>query len=221
MAKLKADILIDYHERIFTNPLDDIEIELLKKEYKEEEINQIFKPITKIKSANSPYKVAYFDNESYRKKYIPSIAKSQRKKLLPLTPPSPEDIGILESFVVHARKLNDGKKKRSVIQKEQLKTYELEFKTNQIEPKETRALILNDEIIVDVDFDATKGFSFSYEELSIDHTDTDYTQGLQTFYTKFYNRLIMIIQQHSKDSQSNTEWQTTIRLLNNPESLLK
>jgi len=39
------------------------------------------------------------------------MAKAQRKKLLPLNPPSPEDIGVLESSIIHSRQLNDGKKK--------------------------------------------------------------------------------------------------------------
>lgn len=221
LVKLKADVLINYHERIFINPLDDIEIGLLKKEYKDDEINQIFKPITKIKSTKSPYKVAYFDIEGYSKKYVPPIAKVQRKKLLPLNPPSSEDIGVLESSIVHSRQLNDGKKKRNVIQKEQLKTYELEFKTNQIEPKDMRPLILNEAIIIEVDFDATKGFTFSYEELGINHTNTDYYQGLQIFYTKFYDRLIEIIRLYTRDTNSTAEWNTVAKLLNNPESLVK
>lgn len=220
-AKLKGDIIINYHEKIFINPLSDGDIQLLKEEFKEEEINHIFKPITKIKTDTAPYKVAYYDIDSYHKKYVPQIAKAQRKKLLPLFPPSAEDIGILESSIIHARQLNDGKKKRNVILKEQLKTYELEFKTNQIEPKELRPLILNEEIVIEVNFDAEKGFTFSFEELAIHHTDIDYNLGLQSFYTKFYSKLIEIINIHKESGNDSPEWKIISKLLNNPQSLIK
>jgi len=54
-----------------------------------------------------------------------------------------------------------------VIQREQVKTYELEFKTTQIEPKDIGLLILNESIVVDVYFDAARGFTFSFDELNI------------------------------------------------------
>jgi hypothetical protein len=214
-------VIINYHEKIFINPLDDIEIGLLKKKYKEDEISQIFKPVTRIKSPRSPYKVAYFDSETYRKQYVASIAKAQRKKLLPLDPPSAEDIGVLESSIIHSRRTNVGTTKRNVIQREQLKTAELEFKTGQIEPKEHRPLILNESIVVDLDFDASRGFTFSYDDLKISHTDTDYAQGLQVFYGQFYDRLMAITRQYSLDKKSSTEWTIITRLLNDPLSLLK
>ena len=102
-----------------------------------------------------------------------------------------------------------------------MKTYELEFKTNQIEPKDLRPLILNEAIVLDVDFDAAKGFTFSFDELNINHTDTDYRQGLQSFYGKFYERLIEIAKVYSRDRKSTAEWKTVARLMNNPESLAK
>lgn len=221
LTRLKANILIDYHEKIFVNPLSDAEIALFKKEFKDDEINQIFKPITKIKAPSSPYKLAYYDIDAYRKKYIPQIDKDQKKKLLPLNPPSSDDIGVLESFIIHARKLNGGKKKRNVIQKEQLKTYELEFKTNQIEPKDARALLLNEEILIDVQFDTATGFSFFYEELDLSYTNTDYEKGLQTFYTNLHERLIGIIKDHFNNKKDSAEWRIVSKLINNPQGLLK
>lgn len=221
LVKLKADIIINYHERIFINPLDDIEIGVLKRDYKDDEINQIFKPITRIKSSNSAYKVAYFDIEAYRKKYIAPIAKAQRAKLLPLHPLSAEDIGVLESSIVHSRQLNDGKKKRNVIQREQLKTFQTEFKIAQIEPKDSRPLILNESIVIDVNFDAEKGFTFTFDELNVSHTDIDYSQGLQSFYGEVYKKLVDIAALHKGEKKNTAEWQVAARLLNNPESLVK
>lgn len=220
LVKFKADILINYHERIFTNPLSDSDIESLKSEYKEDEINQIFKPITKIKSSSSPYKVAYYDINTFRKKDIAPIAKLQRKKLLPLHPPTAEDIGVLESSIIHARQLNDGKKKRNVIQREQLKTYKIEFKTTQIEPKDIRPLPLNESIVIDIDFDNSKGFTFSLEELAVTHTDTDYNLGYQVFSRKLYDRVIEVIKKHQETGTDSQEWNEIIRLINNPQSLV-
>jgi len=123
VTRLKANILQQYHENIFTSPLDNTQIEKFKGEFQPEDLDRIFRPIIRIKSNRSPYKVAYFDNETYHKKYLLRVSSDQKAKLLPLVEESRENIGILESSIVHARELASGKKARSLIQRQQLQSY--------------------------------------------------------------------------------------------------
>jgi len=76
---LKANIVEKYHNNIFTNPLDSENIENLKKEFDYEEINEIFRPLTRIKAKNTPYKVGYYDTENFSKIFIPKIATEQKR----------------------------------------------------------------------------------------------------------------------------------------------
>jgi hypothetical protein len=216
IVRLKAAVVMDYHERIFTNPLEDTDIIRLKEEYKDEEINEIFRPVTRIKSSRSPYKVAYFDTDNFYKKYLPRVNAVQKSKLLPPKLLPQEDIGFLESLIFHARPLDGGRKSRSLIQREQLKSYEFEFKTGEIAPKDHRPLPLREEINITVLFDADKGFTFVYEDLDLEHTATAYSPGLQAFYGLLYDRILDIV---NADAARAADRNVVARLLTNPESL--
>ena len=220
LVKLKATVLLHFHDRIFTNPLDDTEIESLKKQFQDDEIDQIFRPITRIKAVTSPYKVAYFDKESFNKIYLGRIATTQKKKLLPPKQISQIDIGWLESSIVHARSSEGGKKTRNIIQREQLKSYEFDIKTNHIEAKDRSPLLLSEEIIINVIFNSDKGFTFSFDDLSIEHTDIDYNKGLTTLYTKLFEKLVAVINTDPKSANS-SDIKTVARLINNTQSLKK
>ncbi|MEL7122204.1 MAG: hypothetical protein AAFO07_22335, partial [Bacteroidota bacterium] len=82
--KLKSSIVEKYHENIFTNPLDEESIKVAKKEFSNEELNNIFRPLTRIKAKNTPYKVGYYDTQNFNKVFLPKIATAQRKNLLPI-----------------------------------------------------------------------------------------------------------------------------------------
>lgn len=220
-VKLKANIVNKYHDEIFTNPLKDEDIKLIKNEYDEEEINQIFRPVAKLKSTNSPFKVSYFDKESLSKVSVGRIIHDQKKKLLPIRALSKENIGYLESTIIHKRNSEDGKITRNTLFKEQLKSFEYDIKTNYIEPKEGSPLLLNEEIIVNFSFDSMIGFTFSFDDLKIEYTSSEYHKGLTGFYTILYNRIIHLANLDELNVEESIEWGIVQKLLNNPESLKK
>lgn len=148
VLELKANVVAKYHNEIFINPLADSDIEIIKSNFSEEEVNEIFRPLTKIKSNNSPYKVGYYDSEDFNKKFVNRIVNKQRQKLLTVKPITQEDIGELESSITHKRSSQGGKVHKTTIFKEQLKSAELNLKTNQIEPTENLPLILSEEIML-------------------------------------------------------------------------
>lgn len=221
VTRLKADVLLEYHDNIFINPLDDNQIEKFKSEFQVEELNRIFRPITRIKSSGAGYKVAYFDNDTFHKRYLPRISSEQKKKLLPLIEETKVNIGHLESSIVHARETPKGKKARQVIKKQQLQSYEFDERIGQIEPKDKRPLLLREEIIITVSFDITKGFTFSYDDLDIKVTEVDFEKGKLAVHNELYNRL-QEIASTTGDSEVRPEWKSLIaRLLANPDSLRK
>jgi hypothetical protein len=221
ITRLKADVLLQYHENIFINPLDDSQIERFKNEFPSEDLDRIFRPITRIKSNRATYKVAYFDNDTYYKKYLTRISSDQKKKLLPLIEETQENIGILESSIIHARDLGAGRKTRSVIQSQQLQSYEFNERIRQVEPKDRRPLILREEIVITVFFDIEKGFTFTYDDLDITVTDTDFARGKQHLHHTIYLRIEETVNA-KPNAKISPEWKKVIdRLLNNPDSLKK
>lgn len=221
LVHLKANIVNKFHHEIFINPLSESDISLLKKEYSDVEINEIFRPLTKIKSVNSPYKIGYYDKETLSKVYVNKIINSQKKDLLPLMQISKEDIGFLESSIIHRRSSKSGKSSRNTIFKEELKSYEFDIKSNHIEPIDTSPLILSEEILINVSFDSEKGFTFHFDDLNILKTDIDYNNGLSSFYTLLYEKIISITRLSDKNEDELKDWTIIKRLINNPESLTK
>lgn len=80
--ELKADIVLKYHNEIFINPLSDSDIDSIKGNFSEEEVNGIFRPLSKIKANNTPYKVGYYDSEDFNKRFVNRIVNRQKQKLL-------------------------------------------------------------------------------------------------------------------------------------------
>ncbi|MEF9477353.1 hypothetical protein OWR28_06110 [Chryseobacterium sp. 1B4] len=67
IVNLKSNIVKTFHNEIFINPLGQQEINEIKEEFSEEEINEIFRPLAKIKSNNSGYSIGVYDTESFSK----------------------------------------------------------------------------------------------------------------------------------------------------------
>ncbi|MHB1107627.1 MAG: hypothetical protein ACYCZ2_14825 [Lutibacter sp.] len=222
ILKLKSDIVNKYHKNIFTNPLNDDDIKILKQGYTKEEINQIFRPITKIKSRNSLYKVGYYDTENFRKVFVPRIANAQKKKLLPIQELSKDDIGQLESSIIHTRELNSGRVSKKTIFHEELKAYEFDQLINEIRPKDFPSIILNEEIILNINFDSTNGFKFSFPDfIDIEHTDTEFQRGLDNLNDLLYRKIIYLLNKDTRNDSEETDWSYIKRLINNPDSLRK
>lgn len=219
VINIKSNLITNYHNEIFTNPLSDQDIEKIKKTYSENDINQIFRPLSKIKSAKSTYRVGYYDFEDFSKKFLKRIRNDQRKKLLSIRQIRPEEIGELQSSIIHTRNLQSGRTSKKTILSEQLKFLEFDIRTNVIEVKDKPPLILNEEIIITINFDSSKGFEFSFPDLSVKYIDIEYQRGLNSFYEKLYNRIIFLAQKELEKEEDLKDWSIINELLNDPDSL--
>ncbi len=219
VLELKANVVAKYHNEIFINPLADSDIEIIKSNFSEEEVNEIFRPLTKIKSNNSPYKVGYYDSEDFNKKFVNRIVNKQRQKLLTVKPITQEDIGELESSITHKRSSQGGKVHKTTIFKEQLKSAELNLKTNQIEPTENLPLILSEEIMLDINFNSSVGFTFSYPDFRVEYTDIHYHKALKSFYNTFYAKLKFLANKVERNEEEQKDWEVAKKLFGNIDAL--
>lgn len=204
IVEIKTNIISNYHKEIFVNPLDNYHIDEIKEEYNDEEINEIFRPLTKIKSNNSDFNIGYFDTDNFSKIYIPKIVNNQRKQLLTTKTLTPEDIGELVNTITHKRISEFGKISRKTISSEEFKSYEKDIKLKEIQPKDFGSIILNEEILVNMIFDLKVGFTFSFDDFNIDYTNIDYEKAFLGFNNKFYEKIKFLL---SKSNLSNEEQQ--------------
>lgn len=221
ILELKANVVAKYHNEIFTNPLSDDDIKAIKNRYTDDEVNEIFRPLSRIKGNNSPYKVGYYDSNDFEKKFTSKIINKQRQQLLTIKPITQEDIGELESSITHKRSSLDGKVHKTTIFKQQMKSAELNIKTNQIEPTEHSSLILNEEIILDLNFNSTNGFTFSYPDFRVEYTEVEYHKALKGFYNTFYNKLKRLSETEIKNEDDQKDWDIVKKLIGNPGALKK
>lgn len=219
LLELKANVVAKYHNEIFVNPLTDDEIQKIKSSFSADEVNEIFKPLTRIKSNSAHYKVGYYDSENFNKKFVGKIINKQRQKLLTIKPVTQEDIGELESSITHKRSSQDGKIHKTTIFKQQMKSAEWNFKTNQIEPADHFPIILNEDIIVDVNFDSNNGFTVSYPDFRVDNTDIEYIKALKGFHNEFYTKLKYLAKQDIKTDEEQKDWEAGKKLIGNPDLL--
>jgi hypothetical protein len=213
--KLKSNILFDYHNDIFIKELTDENIDSFKKRYTEDEITAIFKPLFNIKSNKSNYNVLYYDKEDLRKHTIKKENISQRKKLLPTKAVNEEEIGVLVSELIHSKS-----SKKNVVYKQVLTTASFDLTTKSIKPKNLPEILLNEEILIHIDFDAASGFTFSFDELNIESKSNDYFEGLNSLYILFLERIRMLFDSTNLPTFFKGEERDLIqRLINDPSSL--
>lgn len=219
VLELKANVVAKYHNEIFINPLSDTDIEIIKSNFSEDEVNEIFRPLTKIKSNNSPYKVGYYDSEDFNKKFVNRIVNKQRQKLLTVKPITQEDIGELESSITHKRSSQGGKVHKTTIFKEQLKSAELNLKTNQIEPTGNLPIILSEEIMLDINFNSSVGFTFSFPDFRVEYTDIHYHKALKGFYNTFYSKLKFLATNLERNEEEQKDLEVVKKLIGNIDAL--
>ena len=130
-----------------------------------------------------------------------------------MRPISQEDIGELENSIIHKRSSADGKVYSTTIFKQQMKSAEFSFKTNQIEPDEYAPLLLTEEIILDVNFNSDKGFTINYSDFRVEHTDIEYNQALKKFYTKFYFKLKELANNTNRNELEESDWNVGKKLI--------
>lgn len=225
--RFKSNILLNYHNDIFINDFSDEEIIRLKQEYTIEEIEEIFRPIFRMRSKTSAYEIGYYDRETLRKEFIPRAKNKQKAKLLPVRKISVDDIGYLEYIISHTHLREGGTALRETLLTQKLTVYEFDVPTKIIEPKGYRAIILNQEIIVKVKFDTEIGFTISYDELGITVNDTQFTDGFNKFFLGFLEVVQNMIQKLTSKSlddfteQEKQYYSVIKRLISNPDQMNK
>lgn len=219
ISRLKSNILIKYHDEIFSKDLSDESISLFKEKFSNDEIEEIFRPIFNIKSARSDYNVFYYDRESITKKIIAATKNIQKQKLLPKRELSPVDIGQLENIISHTRFTQNGFFSRKTILKQELKSYSFDQRTNYIDVKGFAPIILKQEIVINVDFSSEIGFTFSFEDFSIETTSIIYNEGLHEFYHQFLAYVKYISHLEERDDIQTRDWLLIKKLIENPQNL--
>jgi hypothetical protein len=221
LLELKANVVTKFHNEIFSNPLSDEDIDIIKKSYAEEEVNEIFRPLTRIKANNTPYKIGYYDPDTFDKRFSGRILNKQKKKLLTSKSISQEDIGQLESSITHTRSLQSGKVSRKTIIREQLKAYEFDVRTSIIEPSNDAPLILSEEIIITVNFDSNTGFTFSFPDFRVEFTDIEFNKAKEGFYSLFNSKLKYLANRDLVRDDERKDWEAVSKLIGNPDALKK
>ena len=219
IAKLKSDIIQKYHDNIFTNPLQDDDIKALKENYTEEEINEIFRPLTKIKSRNSHYKVGYYNSESFNKIYASRIENEQKKKLLPIKRLNQDEIGQLENSIIHKKPIGSGKFSKKILISEELKKFEFDHSIKEISPSNKSSILLNEELLLNISFDSNDGFHFYFSDLDIENEDTEFDKGLQKLNDLIYQKIVNLVNRTDKNDSEVSEYNYVKKIIGNPDSL--
>ena len=221
LLELKANVVAKFHSEIFSNPLSDEDIDIIRENYTEEDVNEIFRPLARIKANNSPYKIGYYDLDTFDKRSAGRIVNKQKRRLLTVKPITQEDIGQLESSIIHTRNLQGGKVTKKTIYREELKAYEFDIKTNIIEPANDAPIILNDEIIITVNFDSNTGFTFSFDDFRVEHTDIEFNKAKEGFYNTFNSKLKYLANKDLVREDERKDWEAVSKLIGNPAALKK
>lgn len=217
---LKNNFVRKFHTEVFTNPLTNEHIRNFRDNYNEEELNKIFGPLTKIKSEKSPYSVSYYDDESFRKVPIPSISKTKRDILLPKRKSIDGEIGKLENNLSHILVSKSGKIARRIIAREHIKSYTFEKIIKEIPVRGDLSIIFKDDFRLKVEFDSKKGFKFSSSDFQIEHSNSEYEQGLKNLYSIFYDKLVKLSTKKRKNDLK-LEWDSIKNLFVNLDSVIK
>lgn len=221
LTRLKSNILIKYHEEVFTKELSEENINYFKKEFTNNEIDEIFRPLLNITSNSSEYKVSYYNREDLKLYHLPNTRNSDKKKLLPLKEIDKEDIGFLENIIAHTRNSNKKGSSRNIILKQELKNYAFDFPTKEINNREHGTIFLTEEIIININFDSEKGFTFNFDDLNVQSSEISFEKGLNTFYLNFLHQLRLLkSNQANFNFQEQQDWLVIKRLINNPDAII-
>ncbi|WP_129022074.1 hypothetical protein [Edaphocola flava] len=159
LLKLKREIVGLYHNDIFSKDFKPADILHLAGIYSSSDINDIFKPLLKLKSSNAGFKISYFDKELLSHRSIPSYSSEEIRNLFPKIDVESEDIGKIINIVSHVR-LDNGKQKTTRIATEVLTKYEAEIKLPSISFDDLE-LIFNEEFTLNMTFTAEDKFTYS------------------------------------------------------------
>lgn len=111
-----------------------------------------------------------------------------------------------------------GKSIRHVLLKQNLKSYSFDYPIKYIAPKNIDPIILTYEILLNVLFDSSFGFKFSYEDLPIETQSIKFEDGLNNFYIQFLE-FIKILNTSEKNIKQEEHWNTIKKIVMNPDNI--
>lgn len=221
IIEFKSNIIYQYHHEIFTLSLDDNQIDKLKDSFDQSDVNQIFRPISKIRSRNSGYNVGYYDSENYRKRYIKKLLNKQKKRLLPPTPYTEEQIGDLVSQLTHIREGKGGRKRKTTIREDHLRQTSFDREIRQISPANEKPIIFHEGIIISVFWESDSGFKIEFEDFDITAEGVVYEDTLKEFYQTFYDKLILLANLNERNPEEQKNWDAIKNYIGNINTLTK
>jgi len=213
-VSLKSNILIRYHDEVFSKELTDTQIGDYKNEYSPEEIEQIFRPIFNIRSNKTQYRVSYYDRESLKRQYISRSKNTEKVKLLPVREVDKDEIGMLESVIAHYHGSS-----RKVILRQQLRSSSFDYPSKLIEAKGYAPIMLNEPIIINIEFNNEIGFTLSFDDLDLEVTSTNFNDALAQFYEHFVNLLRKLNYTETLSETEQGYWKVITKLITNPKAI--
>jgi hypothetical protein len=219
ITKLKSNLLISYHDEIFSKDFSEADINYFRSEYSKEELEEIFRPVFNMRTSNAEYRIEYFDRESLTSKQIRRIGGKEKKALLPIRKINEEDIGMLENIIAHTRETDKGFA-RKVILKQDLTSYTFDFPTRYIDSKNETPIILADEIRINVSFNNQIGFNYSLDELPIQVNSNLFNDGLSKFYDQFAKFFRELAAKEMRIDREIQHWNYLLKIISNPSSSL-
>jgi hypothetical protein len=218
MTSLKSNIVLAYHDEIFSRSFTKTEIENFRSHYSKEELDEIFRPIFNMRASKTEYRIEYYDRETLTKNVILGIGGRERKELLPIKQINSKDIGFLEHVIAHTRETDMGAA-RKIILKQELTSYAFYYPTNYLDSKLFQPIPLNKEITINVSFNNQIGFLLSLDELPIETVSSIFSEGLTAFYDLMVKFIKELVSKKEKNDQEEQYFKFMEKLIPNIKSL--
>jgi hypothetical protein len=215
-TRLKSNMVLRYHEEIFSKQLTKENIQDFKDEYNDEEINDIFRPLLNISSRKNEFKVSYYDRNSLKRHYVNTTGDKLKRQLLPIKTLTGEDIGRLENTISHKRSDNKGHLHKSILLKQELKSGTFDYPINVLAPNGFDPFILTQQIVINVGFNSEIGFVLSIEDLPIESTNKTFNQALNDFYLNLIDHINYLNQKEERTLEEERQWSYITSIVSNP-----
>jgi hypothetical protein len=219
-TEIKKDLVKSFHENILNNKLSNEDVATLKKQFSADDLDQIFRPVSKIRSVANSYAVTFINKQTIGRVTIPAISHMQRSILLKKMEVIQEEIGILENIILYKSKDALGKSKSKTIFQEPLKTIDKEITVQEIKPAHYSTILLAKPINIDIHFDEESGFTLRYDELKIESQEKNYNAALTKLHDRIYQRAIYFAT-HDIEAYEEEQLRIIKTIIPNPRALLK
>lgn len=196
----KKDIGRIFHERILIPEYDEKLIELFKKRYDQSELKTIFEPVFKIRSSKSNYKVSFKSKEGIDARLIKPIKDVKKAKLITY---QREDIVIkeIETVLMGVGVTGKQRDKKVLGSLGKVSSYSNTMLKDSINLPKNGDIILNENLVIQVDWNADDGFTLSNEYLGMESEGENLDDALGVLEEKIETDIIEL---NSMDSENYT-----------------